>query len=123
MSAVRNVTELVDRKMELADVGSRFGKMPQSTEDTFTREDRRELYKQSIQGEQVLRDLADIKTTARDNMRTHQETQEAHEKRLRDLEDFRLKLRTEIDTSWRWIVAVSSITGAAVSFLVRFFFK
>ncbi len=123
MSVAHNVTELVDRKMELADVGSRFGKMPQSTEDTFTREDRRELYKQSIQGDQVLRDLADIKVTARENMRSHQEAQEAHEKRLRDLEDFRLKLRTEIDTSWRWIVAVSSLTGAIVSFLVRFLFK
>lgn len=123
MSAARNVMELVDRKLELADIGDKVDHMPQSTEDFFTRDDRKELFRQTVQAEQILRDLGDIKATAKENALAALASQDAHEKRIRALEDDRLELRTQIATSWRWIVLLSAAVGGAVNFLIKLIWK
>jgi len=115
--------ELVDRKMELADVEDRVEHMPQSSEDFFTREDRKELYRQTVQGEQTLRALDDIKSTAKENARISLERQDAHEVRIRALEDSRLQFQTQAQTSWRWILLISAAASGIVSFLIKLFAK
>ena len=115
--------QLVDRKVELSEVGERIRRMPQSSEDFFTRDDRKELYRQTVQAEQILRDLSDIKAGAKEAARNHTEALDAHEKRLRNLEDDRLALRTQIQTSWRWIVLLSAIGGGVVNFLIKLIWK
>lgn len=114
---------LVERKLELLDAEDRAEHMPQSTEDFFTRDDRKELFRQTVQAEQILRDLAEIKSTAKENLRTHLEAVEAHEKRIRALEDDRLELRTQIKTSWWWIVLLSGAASAAMNVLMKILFK
>jgi len=127
MSAMRNVMELVERKLEILDVEDRVEHMPQSTEDFFTRDDRKELFRQTVQAEQILRDLAEIKGTAKENARNALEASEAHEKRIRALEDDRLKLRTQIDSSVQtsriWIIIISILAGAVENFLIKLIWK
>ncbi len=123
MSAALNVMERVERKLELFEVNKKVDHMPQSTEDFFTRDDRKELFRQTVQAEQILRDLGDIKITAKENARDSMEGQEAHEKRIRALEDDRLELRTQIKTSWRWIVLLSAIASGAMNILIKLFLK
>lgn len=126
-AAALNVMELVDRKVqiqrELHQVEEKVERMPQSTEDFFTRDDRKELYRQTIQQEQILRDQAEIKASLKEHARNQQDAVEAHEKRLRALEDSRLELRTQIQTSWRWIVLLSAIGGGLVNFLIKLIWK
>ncbi len=118
-----SVMQLVDRKLELSEVSHRVERMPQSSEDFFTRDDRRELYRQTVQAEQILRDLSDIKSAAKEAARSHTQTDEAHEKRIRALEDDRLELRTQIKTSWRWIVLLSAVASAAMNILIKLVLK
>lgn len=111
------VAQLVDRKVHLMDIEREAGRiMPQSTADFFTVEDRRELMKQGIQMEQLLRDMGDLKVS-------NQATAESHEKRIRALEDDRLTLRTEIRTaaatSKLWIGLISAAAGTVVSLLMK----
>lgn len=118
-----SVTQLVDRKLALSEVGDTVNRMPQSSEDFFTRDDRKELYRQTIQGEQVLRDLSDIKANAKETARTHMQYVEAHEARIRALEDSRLQLQTQIKTSWWWVMLISGAASAGVNFLIRLLVK
>lgn len=126
-AAALNVMELVDRKVqiqrELHQVEEKVERMPQSTEDFFTRDDRKELYRQTIQQEQILRDQAEIKASLKEHARTQQDAIDAHEKRLRTLEDSRLELTTQIQMSWRWIVLLSAIGGGLVNFLIKLIWK
>ncbi len=132
MSAARNVMEIVDRKLELLEIEKRVigieGKtkrMPegQTTADFFSVLDRRELLKQGVQLEQILRDLGDVRITAKEQVKEHSNALEAHEKRLRALEDDRLELRTQIKTSWRWIVLLSAISSAVMNFGLKLLLK
>jgi predicted nucleic acid-binding Zn-ribbon protein len=123
MSATKNVMELVERKLEILDVEDRVAHMPQSTEDFFTRDDRKELFRQTVQAEQILRDLGEIKVTAKENARNALEATEAHEKRIRALEDDRLTLRTQMQTSWRWVVLASAVVGGLANFLIKLVWK
>jgi hypothetical protein len=115
-----SVLQLVDRKLELMTIEENTGRpMQQTTADFFTLADRRELLKQGVQLEQILRDLSDAKTAAKEALRDSTESTEAHERRLRALEDDRLELRTQIKTSWWWIVLFSGLASAAVNWLMR----
>lgn len=120
MSASRNaVMEIVARKMKIANVEDMVDHMPQSTEDFFRSDDRKELYKQTAQLEVMMRDLTDMKFTIRDNARTNTEAFEAHEKRIRVLEDERLRLRTY----WAAGLFLSGLIGTLVSITIRILFK
>jgi hypothetical protein len=127
MSAMRNVMQLVERKLEILDVEDKVDHMPQSTEDFFTRDDRKELFRQTVQAEQILRDLGEIKVTAKENARIAVEASEAHEKRIRALEDDRLTLRTQIETSVQtsrlWIILLSMVGTAVVNFVIKLIWK
>jgi hypothetical protein len=115
-----SVMQLVDRKLELIEIEENTGRpMQQTTADFFTLADRRELLKQGVQLEQVLRDLSDAKAAAKEALKDNTEGLDAHEKRLRALEDDRLQLRTQIKTSWWWIVLFSGLASAAVNWLMR----
>ena len=115
-----SVMQLVDRKLELMKIEENTGRpMQQTTADFFTLADRRELLKQGVQLEQILRDLSDAKATAKEALKDSTESLEAHEKRLRALEDDRLQLRTQIKTSWWWIVLFSGLASAVVSWLMK----
>jgi|SRR5579872_713118 len=125
MSAARNILELVDRKMDLLEIEEKFTDMSQgqTTADFFSVSDRRELMKQGIQLEQILRDLSDAKAAAKEALKDNTEWLEAHEKRLRALEDDRLELHTQIKTSWWWIVLFSGGVSVAVNFIMKWIVK
>jgi hypothetical protein len=126
MSAMRNVMELVDRKLEILDAEERVTQnMPQgqTTEDFFTRLDRTELIRQGVQNEQILRDLAEIKITAKENARDAMAVNDVNEKRIRALEDDRLQFRTQMQTSWRWVVLASAVVGGLANFLIKLVWK
>ncbi len=93
--------------------------MSQTTADFFTLADRRELLKQGVQLEQILRDMSDVKAAAKEDVKTNSQGLEAHERRLRALEDSRLELQTQIKTSWWWMVLLSAGASAAVNFLIK----
>jgi hypothetical protein len=119
-----SVMQLVDRKLELMKTEENTGRpMQQTTADFFTLADRRELLKQGVQLEQILRDLSDAKAAAKEALKDSTESTEAHEKRLRALEDDRLTLRTQIstaiNTSRLWIVLISSVASAAMYWLMK----
>jgi hypothetical protein len=115
-----SVMQLVDRKLELMKIEENTGRpMQQTTTDVFTLADRRELLKQGVQLEQILRDLADAKSAAKEALKDRTESQEAHEKRIRVLEDDRLQLHTAIQTSRIWIVLISSVASAATYWLMK----
>ena len=115
-----SVMQLVESKLDLMKIEENTGRpMQQTTADFFTLADRRELLKQGVQLEQILRDLSDAKATAKEALKDSTESLEAHEKRLRALEDDRLQLRTQIKTSWWWIVLFSGLASAVVNWLMR----
>jgi hypothetical protein len=108
---------LVDRKLQLFAVNEKVERM--STEDFFTRDDRKELYRQTLLNEQMLRDLADIKAGAKEVAMNHREGMEAHEQRIRALESYRLQLQTQLKTSWWWILLLSAIGSGVVNLAVK----
>jgi hypothetical protein len=115
--------QLVERRLELVDADHRAEDMSQSTEDFFTRDDRKELYRQTVLAEQNSRDLAEIKAANKEAAATAMEAREVHEKRIRVLEDDRLILRTELAISWKWIVLIAGGASAGVSWLMRLIWK
>jgi hypothetical protein len=116
-----SMTRLVDRKLEIQK-GQEIGdpmSQGQTTADFFSVADRRELLKQGVLLEQILRDIGDVRITAKEDLKQNTIAVEAHEKRIRVLEDAKLELKTKIDTSWRWIVLLSAFASGLVSYAVR----
>ena len=119
MSSV--VTQLVDRRLHLLELEKEAErKMPQSTADFFTVDDRRELIKQGVQMELVLKEIGQLSSTTA-------ATTDTHGKRIRSLEDDMLTLRTEIRTaaatSKLWIGLISGGVGLGVSLLMKLIWK
>jgi hypothetical protein len=116
-----SVMQQVERKLHLMDIQREAeSAMPQSTADFFTVDDRKELIKQGLQMEQILRDLGDLKVAG-------VVTADSHEKRIRVVEDDLLTLRTEIRTasvtSRVWIGLISAAAASGVSLLMKLLWK
>jgi hypothetical protein len=139
---VQTLMAAVDRRLHLLDI-EEGETMEDMTADTFRVSDRRELGKQGFQLEQVLKDLADLKNSAKDEIATSRQFMAAHEARLRALEDSRftlvheariraledsrLTLHTQIEntiqTSRVWLLLLSAVGSAFVSIAIKLFWK
>src|SRR5260370_22042816 len=97
----------------------RLGEAPDMDGDTFKTGDRRELARQGFQLEQVLKELGEIRTAAKDEVNTARQFTAAHEarirvledsrftfedqKRLRALEDAHLTVQTQVRSAMWWV--------------------
>jgi hypothetical protein len=107
----------------------------QHTQDTFTLTDRKELIRHGLQLEGLSQDMLDLKvlfneaiklneTAAREAKTAAEAIKSGVETRLRQLEDERLVLKTQL-TTIRWVAGIiGTLTGAAmgvaVNLLMRF---
>lgn len=103
----------------------------QQTQDTFTLTDRKELIRHGLQLEGLSQDMLDLKllfneaiklneTAAREAKTAAETIKSGVETRLRQLEDERLVLQTQL-TTIRWVAGIiGGIVGIAVNLLMRF---
>jgi len=107
----------------------------QQTQDTFTLTDRKELIRHGLQLEGLSQDMVDLKilfneaiklneTAAREAKTAAEAIKSSVETRLRQLEDERLVLKTQLTTvqsTMRWAAgAIGGAVGIAVNLLMRF---
>jgi hypothetical protein len=107
----------------------------QQTQDTFTLTDRKELIRHGLQLEGLSQDMVDLKilfneaiklneTAAREAKTAAEAIKSSVETRLRQLEDERLVLKTQLATvqsTMRWAAgAIGGAVGIAVNLLMRF---
>lgn len=107
----------------------------QQTQDTFTLTDRKELIRHGLQLEGLSQDMVDLKilfneaiklneTAAREAKTAAEAIKSSVETRLRQLEDERLVLKTQLATvqsTMRWAAgAIGGVVGIIVNLLMRF---
>jgi hypothetical protein len=107
----------------------------QQTQDTFTLTDRKELIRHGLQLEGLSQDMVDLKilfneaiklneTAAREAKTAAEAIKSSVETRLRQLEDERLVLKTQLATvqsTMRWAAgAIGGAVGIVVNILMRF---
>jgi hypothetical protein len=102
----------------------------QQAQDTFTLTDRKELIRHGLQLEGLSQDMLDLKvlfneaiklneTVAREAKTAAEVIKSSVEARLRQLEDERLVLKTQL-TAIRWVAGlIGTLTGAAMGIAVN----
>lgn len=123
-AASASATERAEHKVHTMEaIEDKVKGMPQSTEDFFTRDDRRELYKQSFQNEEILKDLDAVKLAAEKSSNKQADAMAGHESRIRALENSQLKFQTQVKTSWWWVLLISGIGSAVVNVAIKLLLK
>ncbi len=91
-------------------------RMPEQdwTKDSFTMLDRKELMKQGLQLDQLVREMADAKLVAREDVTKLLTSFDAHEKRIVSLELTRRDLQTQFKTTLFWMTLVAAALGSAL---------